>query len=608
MTVQAARALARHPVALLRTGVLALAALLRFLGIGFAPSTPWGRPDEEIFATVALRLFSESSPHSAETGWPELWFRVHYLVQAFLRWLWTSRYGVDPDLGCVMTISPARMLVPVRIVTAALSVGTVWLVMCLARRVGPRTLTPREREAISLIAGLVYAVDVLVMRDAHFAVSDQALLFFLAWMLLAAARGLDQGRVIDFASCGIALGLAIGTKWTGLTFGVIPVLALAMRFRRLGAHPSNIVALLVGTAATMAAFLLTNPSFLTSAQPFLDGLAGQAMRYDPNAPQVFTIYEHAPIEFGLIRHLRVSLPFALGWPLTVAALIGTLAMLGPWARRGRGATFIVGFFTVLFHVVVAGRTMMYFGRYSLPIHPGLAVASGVVIVLGARAIARLRAVSDAEQRTLASRIAVALTLILVAEPTYRSVAFDLALMAPETRELVARYVHTHIGNEPVDVSGGYSRVYGVPPLLADRCEQALPPQLRTWVMRLGTASDPVGLVRGTPASWPVVSHQAIIGEVHGPYYPYTSDWALMTLPYLPCDQPVQRFGADEPGACYHEVARFEPEGIACDAMWDDQDHLYAPLWGWEASSVFSSFEHARIGPSVVLYHDECASP
>jgi hypothetical protein len=587
----------RRTVRLARLGILALATVLRFVGIGFAPSTPWGRPDEEIFATVALRLFTDASPHTAETGWPELWFRAHHLVQVVMRAIWHAETGVDPSLGCLMTVDWARTILPMRVVTAALSVGTVWLVMALAHRVGPRTLTPRQRDAISLAAGLFYAVNVLAMRDAHFAVSDQPLLFFLVWMLLAAARGVEEGKLIDFASCGVALGLAIGTKWTGLTFGVVPVLALAMRFRRFGASPTNVAALLVGTGATIAAFLVTNPTFLTSAQPFLDGIAGQALRYDPNAPRAFTIYRDAPIELGLTRHLRVSVPFAYGWPLTIVAILGTLSAVVP-RKHVRPATFLVAFFTLFFHVAIVGRTTMYFVRYSLPIHPGLAITAALFVVLGAERIAAWRAIPP-------RRVALGLVAVLAIEPTLRAIELDAFLTRPETRDVAMRYVHELAGDAPVDVSGNYARLYAVPPRLLAGCEAALPPSMRRWVMRLGTYPDPGTQPSGSPAFWAQTADQAIVQTLHRPTFTRTSEHLLVTMPYLPCEQPVNEYAVAYPPSCYTELRRFDPVGIACDATWDDQDHLYAPLWGWTSEAIFAGADQPRIGPRVIVYRDDC---
>jgi hypothetical protein len=77
------------------------------------------------------------------------------------------------------------------------------------------------------------------------------------------------------------------------------------------------------------------------------------------------------------------------------------------------------------------------------------------------------------------------------------------------------------------------------------------------------------------------------------------------MPYLPCDQPVNEYAVVRPPSCFTELRRFEPVGIACDAQWDDQDHFYAPLWGYTSDALFSGSGSARIGPLVIVYHDDC---
>jgi hypothetical protein len=587
--------------------VVSFATIVRFVGIGFSPSTPWGRPDEEIFQNVAMRLFSSDDPGAAATGWPEGWFRVHHLVQAALRALWSAEYGTDVHMGCALTMAPARMLLPVRVLSALLSIGTVVLVMRLARRIGPRSLGPDQRRAISIVAGLFFAVDVASVRDAHFAVSDQPLMFLFTWMMLAIARGMDRGRLVDFLSCGIAVGLAIGTKWTGLTFAIIPVLALAWRFRLDGMSPSNFSALLLGVGGALAAFLLTNPSFVHGPQPFLDGIASQTMRYDPNMPAAYTIFAEAPIELGLTRHLRVSLPFALGWPIVLLAIGGTLMCVGPWARRGGAPTFLVGFWSMFFHVVIAGRTTMYFARYSLPIHPTLCVAAAVALVLGTEALVdRFRkrrpmtAIDPERVREVALLGAIALVAL---EPTLRSIEIVSAMHTPETRERAAAYVHAHVGDAPIDITGGYSAMYGVPPRTAEACTEMLPPGFAPWVIRWGNATDPFRSVSAPPGTWSVLSEQTMFGP-HRPSAQRNSEWMLVTDPYQPCGRPFARFTSYDPPACYTEVQRWEPEGIDCDAMWDDQDHFYAPLWGF-SRPWWTSADGSRIGPRVILYRNEC---
>jgi hypothetical protein len=208
-------------------------------------------------------------------------------------------------------------------------------------------------------------------------------------------------------------------------------------------------------------------------------------------------------------------------------------------------------------------------------------------------------------RALAMRGTLALAGLLAFEPTFRAIELDYYLTFPETRELAMRFVRAHAGDAPVDVSGNYSRPYAVPPRLLDRWEEELPEPMRRWRMRLGTAPDPSHVVGTRPGSWPGEADAAIMETLHRPVYHRSADWLVVAMPYLPCDQPVNRYAVMLPPACYTQVAHFEPTGIGCDAVYDDQDHIYSPLWGWEWSALRPAYDEARIGPRVLVFHDDC---
>ena len=82
---------------------------------------------------------------------------------------------------------------------------------------------------------------------------------------------------------------------------------------------------------------------------------------------------------------------------------------------------------------------------------------------------------------------------------------------------------------------------------------------------------------------------------------------MVSRPWLPC-QAAEPYGSFAPPDCYREVARFEPEGIACDAVWDDQDAFYLPLWGFARPWSRSSPEATRSGPAITIYRSECGPP
>jgi hypothetical protein len=577
------------------------------VGLDFGGSAPWGRPDEEIFAQIGMRLFgADPNPHVAEGGWPELWFRAHHWVQILLRAYWNAHYGRDVPLGCVFALHANALLVPLRYCAAAFATATVALVMRLGFLATPRTFSAGERHAVAISAGLFYCVDVLASRDAHFAVSDQPLLFFMTWMFIAAVRGLERGWLVDFFTCGVALGLAIACKWTGLPFALVPVIALGVRIKRHGAEPRNAAALMLGIAGAVGAFILTNPTVLDVPNTFLEGATSVALRYDPNAPRAFSIYTDVPIEFGITRHARVTFPFSFGWPLTIVAALGALGCIGIGIRKRAPSTFLMGFWTIFFWAAIVGRTTLYFARYALPAHPTACVGAGILIVLVARWASRKLFETSQPDFVRRAQIAAALTLLLAVEPTIRSIEMTSILSRPDTRERATTWLRAHAHDVPVDVLGGYSRPIALDDRVADACESLLPPGFAPAALRLQGAPDTSRLATTSPGSWhPFAADLVYWGLLHNAPY-VSAHWVMVAQPWLPCGQPVNRFAAyDPPADCYREAARFEPEGVECDAMWDDQDHFYAPLWGFTRFGTPSSPEAAQIGPSIVIYERTC---
>ncbi len=595
-----------HRLTLAYVAIIALAGCLRFVGLGFGQSAPWGRPDEEIFTQIGMRLFgSDPNPHVAEGGWPELGFRAHHWVQRLLLAYWEHHYGRDISLGCVFALDASQLLLPLRVCAAALATATVALVMRLGFLASPRTFSPAERHAVALAGGLFYCVNVLVARDAHFAVSDQPLLFFMTWMFIAAVRGIERGWLVDFFCCGVALGLAIACKWTGLPFALVPVIALGIRIKRHGADPRNAAALLLGLTGAVGAFVLTNPTVLDAPSTFLEGVTSVLVRYDPNAPRSFSIYTQAPIELGITRHARVSFPFALGWPLTIVAALGALACMGIGIRKRAPSTFLMGFWTVFFWAAIVGRTTLYFARYSLPAHATACVGAAILVVLGARWLGR-RFEKTGPDIARRGWIAATFTILLALEPTARSIHMTSMLARPDTRDRATAWLRAHAHDAPIDMLGGYSRPLGLDDAVADACEARLPPGFAPPALRLAGAADSTRLVTDRPASWhPLAADLVYWGLLHNVSY-VSARWVLVAQPWLPCGQLVNRFAAyDPPASCYREVRRFEPEGVACDATWDDQDHFYAALWGFEPFWTPSSPEAAQYGPSIVVYERTC---
>lgn len=607
--------------------VVVVAAVLRFTHLGFAPSTPWARPDEEIFAAVAAGLFADSNPHVGHTGWPELFFWAHHAVQRVLLAYWTWAEGAEPHLGCVFVLEPWRLILPARAMSAAFGVVTVPLVAWLAYLAAPRESLREERQLVALVAGLFYAVNVLAMRDAHFAVSDTALVAFFTAMLVAVARGMALGRKRDFLAAGVALGLAISTKWTGLSFGMMPFFALIVRLRRHGitllpggrnvAARGNLWAIALGVIGLVGAFVLTSPSVLDEPRQYWDGLFSHAMRYDPNNYQAFSFRAHTHATPGFVQHGTISYPFAFGWPLTVVSVAAALWALVRGVKTQDPMRFLLGLFVFFFWGAVVGRTTMNFARYSLPVHPVFAVLAALALLDVAKS-ARLYALRELLAKTVVTRVAtvppfaglsadaaggavvvLGATLLLAAEPTWRSIDYVRILGLTDTRELARSWMIEHAPDVATETLGGYGRLYAIEHRLDARCTELVPASFRAEEPILDYRVDQSAHTTSARTSWRDTAGAALYPVLFRGSPPrLRSPWVVVSRAFLPCGQETVRYDGQDPDpACYVERAHFGPGDVACGAQYDEQDHFYAPLWGYAGLE--------NLGPSVSIYENVC---
>jgi len=82
--------------------------------------------------------------------------------------------------------------------------------------------------------------------------------------------------------------------------------------------------------------------------------------------------------------------------------------------------------------------------------------------------------------------------------------------------------------------------------------------------------------------------------------PLRAPWLAIGRAVLPCDVPTVRYDGTDPPSCYTLQATFSPGTPRCGAAYDEQDHYYAPLWGWGP-------DLDRTGPEVRIYRNECGA-
>ncbi len=340
--------------------ILALAALLRFVGIGSGIPFNIGVDEPEIMdRAVRMMKTGDFNPHFFD--YPGLYFYAQLGV-ACLRFLVGATTGQWASLDQVHS---ADFYLWGRALTALLGTLTVVLVYLAGMRWGTRSA--------ALAAGLM-AVMPLHVRESHYVLTDVPATFFVALTLLLTLRAHERERAVDFAWAGAAAGLAAATKYPGALSLLLPMVAVWMT---LGTKPSRLVGSLAAVGGFGAAFLAAAPYTLLDLPAFLNGYAHLAGYYSTTAPS-------EPAGVTYFKHLSRS----MAWPAFLLVLTG-LGLGAVRAIRGPGRVrwTITVVFPIVYFYFLSGQTLVY-GRYLLPLLPFVCLLAAVGCVSGVSLLRR----------------------------------------------------------------------------------------------------------------------------------------------------------------------------------------------------------------------------
>ena len=391
--------------------ILALAAMLRFVGIGSGIPFNIGVDEPEIMdRAIRMMRTGDFNPHFFD--YPGLYFYVQ-LVVACLRFIvgataghWTSLDQVDA----------ADFYLWGRAVTALLGTLTVFLVYHIGMRWGTRYA--------ALAAGLM-AVMPLHVRESHYVLTDVPLTFFVTLGLLLTLRAAERERAIDFAWAGAAAGLAAATKYPGALSLLVPLIAVWLT---LGAKPSRLAASLAVLAGAAAAFLLAAPYTILDLPAFLNGYAHLAGYYSPKP-----LAEAAAITY--FKHLTRS----MAWPAFVLLLIGIgLGAVRSIRGPGRVRWTVTLVFPLVYFYFLSGQTLV-FGRYLLPLLPSVCLLAAAGCVSGVSLLRRFDI-----PRAARTAIIAAITIAAVLPPAWQSLVFMRTLTRTSTVELAHAWMLDNI--------------------------------------------------------------------------------------------------------------------------------------------------------------------
>ena len=397
--------------------ITAAGAAFRFYGLG------WGAPyyhfhiDEHFVFAGALAIradFFEAANSSKFFMYSPL---PMYVLIALMEIFERIAYPLDVALkehGVIFMILG-------RSISAALGTATIPVVYLIGERVSGRLA--------GLIAATLTAAGVLHLRDSHFFSVDISLTFFsiLAWWFLMQVA--DRAATRAYVAAGIMIGAAIACKYSAaflLPLTLVAHVVAPGRPARTARLPVWGMWLLKGAIPGVIAgvtFLLLDPFVWLEFDKAVAGI--RDLVTGPMTGEVRAIWG---AQFTNVQPRTFWFTNLLWWGLGPAFEIWALAAVA-WLlwRRDRLALMAAAFPIVYY--IVAGRTILPFARYAVPLVPSLAVAAG------AFSADLLRSGRPAWRRAGA-----AATVIVVLTTVLYAVAYMNIYIKPDSRLVASQYL------------------------------------------------------------------------------------------------------------------------------------------------------------------------
>jgi hypothetical protein len=392
-------------------GILALAAWLRFDGIGFGLDLSAG--DDALITNdvdargmvleeLALLDHGDLNPGVFQLRGPASFLVFGVADAAVVAVLAPFRPGGWSGVVNELRTNPSLLHLVHRSISALAGVLTVALVFRMVRR--------ELGVAAARASALILAVAYLHVRDSHFATVD----VLSGFMSLAAIDQmlllLRDPRPARYLASGLLAGAATATKYFGIVLGLHLVLAHFLargkgeRVNRGGAprHVWLVLALL----ACPIGFLLVSPTVLLSPGDLVERVLRNAHKLRPRSLG-------GQLCSNLMFHARLTLSNGLGEPALLLALIGFWPL---WRRRPAGR-FLVPGSLLLASALFATRAEC--ARYGIPFLVSLSIPAGM-------GLASL-------QSSLPSPASALLACLVLAPSFARSFTFDQLVKRRDTR-------------------------------------------------------------------------------------------------------------------------------------------------------------------------------
>ena len=329
--------------------ILALALALRAAGAFVYPHV-----DETINARIVGNMLRDGNPNPQFFNYPSLVLYVQAAVRIFI--------GNQPVDYFAVT----------RMVASMAATASVFVVYCTARKLLRSVAAALFAAAVTAVCPLHVDMSPMVTVDIFVAVFSACAMYFCV-------RLYESGRVKDYLLAGACVGLAAGSKYTGVVFfcGVLVAHVLHHEAWRqiLRAAGKPVLSMLT----MVVTFLVTTPYALFDSKTFFAHVAYEGNHYRVGHGACIIDFS-CTRSWGRYADVLVS-DYGLGLIFCILALLALVLALRSFRTGGYSTLLLVLAFPLTL-IIFVGYYRAYFSRNIVGAIPGLALAAGA----GAQAV------------------------------------------------------------------------------------------------------------------------------------------------------------------------------------------------------------------------------
>jgi 4-amino-4-deoxy-L-arabinose transferase-like glycosyltransferase len=523
--------------------LVALAAVVRFRGLGFGLPHTQARPDETFIIETVRALLSGRFPPFYDYPWMYMWLLAPLYIANYVAGAVNGTFSSLAEMVASWPSHWEPFFLLSRGLSATAGTLTVAVLFALGRRIWD--------DITGLLAAFFLTFAFMHVRDSHFGTTDVTMTLFIVGAVYVLVDAHQSGSRWKFALAGVVAGIAAATKYNAVILGV-PIIAsyvihVASAPAGRGSRCADPRLVFAGSGFALA-FAAGVPFVFFDTARFLEAIGRLGESLQSGTPWL-------TMGNGWIHHLEFSLRYGIGVPLLVAGAVGLAMVL----VREPAVALIVFSFPIAYFAV-AGSLHLLFFRYAIPLVPFLCLAAARLVCQIAAAIAARPRLGPAARGRVFATIASAAALLLILPSMVSVWRFDRIIRQTDNRVVIARWFEQHVpkGSSVLQSGSRYGHV---------QFDRRLAYQ--EWV-------------------WDGFRGQFRIGRAVATGRP---DWILVQQSPLPsATQPiVNEFLASD----YQQVSAFHAVRLGGEVVYDQQDAFFVPVSGFRRVT--------RPGPNFIVY-------